>query len=274
MRISKSERILHYVILIILAILFVLPLLWMIFSSLDTAATQSFKIPEEFTIDNYTSILNDPTIIRSFVVSLILSGGQSIIVVAVALLAAYPLSRYRASYRRPFMYTILFLTSLPMTAVIVPVFQMFLMFNFIDKMWAVMLLMSAFSLPYAVWMMKNFMDSVPVSLEESAWIDGASVWEGIRRVVVPLMKPGILTVFIFTFTRSWGNFLVPFILFQSPDKMPAAVTIYQFFGNYGLINYGQLTAFSILYSIPAVVLYFFAQRYMSEGFGFGGAIKG
>src|SRR5699024_5991858 len=118
-----------------------------------------------------------------------------------------------------FMYSILFLTSLPMTAVIVPVFQMFLYFNFIDKIWTVMFFLVGTSLPYAIWMMKNFMDSVPIELEEAAWIDGASTLDGLRRVIIPLMRPGIFTVFIFTFSGSWGNFFIPFILIQSAEKM-------------------------------------------------------
>lgn len=121
--------------------------------------------------------------------------------------------------------------------------------------------------------MKNFMDSVPTELEEAAWIDGSSVWGGVRKVVMPLMMPGIFTIAIYTFTGSWGNFFVPFILITAPDKMPASVTIFQFFGNHGMVNYGQLAAFSLLYTIPVVVLYIFAQRYMSKGFSFGGAVK-
>lgn len=274
MRIGKKEQFIHYVLLIIIAVLFILPLLWMLFASVDTQALQSFQIPEEVTGENYLAILRNPQIMRSFWVSLVISGGQSILTVILSVLAAYPLSRYQASYKKPFMYTILFLTSLPMSAVIVPVFQLFVLMRFVDQIWAVTVLMSAFSLPYSVWLMKNFMDSVPIELEESAWIDGASVGAGLRKVVVPLMVPGIFTVFIFTFTRSWGNFLVPFILFRSPENMPASVTIYQFFGNYGMINFGQLTAFSVLYSMPAVALYFMAQKYMSSGFSFGGATKG
>lgn len=274
MRTGKTEKWIHYFILCLLAVLFILPLLWMLFASVDTQALQSFKFPEELTGEHYTAILRDPDILRSFGVSLLLAGGQSILSVLLSLLAAYPLSRYCASYRKQFMYTILFLTSLPMSAVIVPVFQLFIFLRFVDQIWAVTVLMSAFSLPYSIWLMKNFMDSVPYNLEESAWMDGASVWEGLRKVVIPLMKPGIFTVFIFTFTRAWGDFLVPFILFRSPENMPASVTIYQFFGNYGMVNFGQLTAFSVLYSLPAVVLYFIAQRHMSAGFSFGGATKG
>ncbi|MGG4404330.1 carbohydrate ABC transporter permease, partial [Paenibacillus amylolyticus] len=124
------------------------------------------------------------------------------------------------------------------------------------------------------WMMKNFMDSVPIDLEESAWIDGASVWNGLRRIVAPLMLPGIATIAIFTFSGSWGNFFVPYILLQTPEKLPASVTIYQFFGSHGMVEYGRLAAFSLLYTMPSVVLYIFSQRYMSKGFSMGGATKG
>jgi multiple sugar transport system permease protein len=274
MNIGRKEKIIHHVILVIVAILFILPLVWMLVASVDTNAIQALQIPEEITFDNYLSILQDSSILLSFWNGILLSGGQSIIVVFIAILAAYPLSRYSASYKKPFLYSILFLTSLPMTAVIVPVFQLFLLLNFEDSLVAVMFYLIGSSLPYAIWMMKNFMDSVPSNLEESAWVDGASIIGGLRHVVAPLMVPGMFTVLIFTYTGSWGNFFVPFILLSSQEKMPASVTIFQFFGNYGLIEYGQLAAFSVLYTAPVVILYYIAQRYMSTGFSFGGAIKG
>lgn len=274
MNISKTEKIIHHVILIILALLFVLPLIWMLVASVDTSAIQALKIPETLTLNNYKSVLLDSDIQRSFLNGLFLSGGQSIIVIFISILAAYPLSRYNPTHKKSFLYTILFLTSLPMTAVIVPVFQLFLLLKFEDSLWAVMFFLVGTSLPYAIWLMKNFMDSVPIELEESAWIDGASSWQGIKQVVVPLMIPGIFTTFIFTYTGSWGNFFVPYILIQSPDKMPASVTIFQFFGSYGLIDYGKLTAFSVLYSAPVILMYYLSQRYMSKGFSFGGATKG
>ena len=274
MNVSKTEKTIHHIVLVIVALLFVLPLIWMLVASVDTNAIQSLKIPDELTMENYLSIIQAPAIVRSFGIGLLLSGGQSIIVVIIAVLAAYPLSRYRASYKKPFLYTILFLTSLPMTAVIVPVFQLFLLLRFEDNLIAVMFFLIGSALPYAIWMMKNFMDSVPIELEESAWVDGASVATGLRKVVAPLMVPGMFTVLIFTYTGSWGNFFVPFILLSSQDKMPASVTIFQFFGNYGLIQYGRLAAFSVLYTMPVVILYYIAQRYMSAGFSFGGATKG
>lgn len=270
----KIEKWIHYIILSILALLFLLPLLWMIFASVDTGAIQSLKVPEKLTLANFTSILTDPSIIRSFFIGLGMSGTQAILVVGLSVLAAYPLSRYQLKFKKSFMMTILFLTSLPMTAVMVPVYQLFLYLKFQDSIIAVTFFLTASSLPYGIWMMKNFMDSVPIELEESAWVDGASSWQGVYKIVAPLIIPGIFTVAIFTFSGSWGNFFVPYILIQSPEKMPASVTIFQFFGNFGMVNYGRLAAFSVIYTVPVVALYALSQNFMSKGFSLGGATKG
>ncbi|KRK72942.1 hypothetical protein FD02_GL001362 [Lacticaseibacillus nasuensis JCM 17158] len=266
-------RALQYLILAIIAVLFLLPLVWMLFSSVDPHAIQAIKLPSHLTMANFSAILTDPNIMRSFGIGLLVSGFQAFFVVAISVLAAYPLSRYPLPWKKPFLLSILFLTSLPMTAVIVPVYQMFLYMKWQNSLIATTIFMISTSLPYGIWMMKNFMDSVPEGLEEAAWIDGSSVWGGVRKVVMPLMLPGIFTIAIFTFTGSWGNFFVPFILITAPEKLPASVTIFQFFGNNGLVDYGQLAAFSVLYTLPVVVLYTFAQRYMSKGFSFGGAVK-
>ncbi|WP_082603308.1 carbohydrate ABC transporter permease [Lacticaseibacillus nasuensis] len=273
MRENKGMRALQYLILAIIAVLFLLPLVWMLFSSVDPHAIQAIKLPSHLTMANFSAILTDPNIMRSFGIGLLVSGFQAFFVVAISVLAAYPLSRYPLPWKKPFLLSILFLTSLPMTAVIVPVYQMFLYMKWQNSLIATTIFMISTSLPYGIWMMKNFMDSVPEGLEEAAWIDGSSVWGGVRKVVMPLMLPGIFTIAIFTFTGSWGNFFVPFILITAPEKLPASVTIFQFFGNNGLVDYGQLAAFSVLYTLPVVVLYTFAQRYMSKGFSFGGAVK-
>ncbi|UOQ45584.1 carbohydrate ABC transporter permease [Halobacillus salinarum] len=270
----KLEKVVPYFILTVIGLCFMLPLLWVMFASVDLNAKQALTIPKEFTLDNFTAILSDPANIRSFMIGLFLSCGQALLVIIVGVLAAYPLSRYSQKYKKPFMFTILFMTSLPITAVMVPVYQLFIFLKLQDSLVATMLFLTASGLPYGIWMLKNFMDAVPLELEESAWVDGASIWKGVKRVVAPLMIPGICTVGIFTFSMSWGNFFVPYILIQSPDKFPASVTIFQFFGTYGMVEYGKLAAFSIIYTMPAVILYIFAQKFMSQGFSLGGASKG
>ncbi|WP_141500678.1 carbohydrate ABC transporter permease [Paenibacillus luteus] len=267
-------RVLPYIILSIIGLLFLLPLLWLLLASFDGSATLALRMPADLTAANYASTLSSADNQRAFMNGLILALGQALLVVVVAGLASYPLSRYQLRYKRPFMYIILFATGLPITAVMVPVYQFFLYLKIQDSLLFTTLFLAASALPYSIWMMKNFMDSVPLELEEAAWVDGASIWTTMRLVVTPLMLPGIFTVGIFAFAGSWGNFLVPFILLQSPSKLPAAVAIYQYFGQNGIVQYGKLASFSIIYTMPAVALYIIGQRFMSQGFSFGGASKG
>ncbi|OOC62848.1 carbohydrate ABC transporter permease [Paenibacillus ihbetae] len=267
-------RILPYAVLTGIGICFLLPLLWVLVASVDPNAMQSLKMPSRITGANYAEVITSSENQRAFLIGLIMSLGQALLVVLLALLAAYPLSRYQMKYKKPFMLTILFMTSLPITAVMVPVYQLFLGLKLYDNIFGVILFYVASSMPYGIWMMKNFMDSVPNDLEEAAWVDGASVFTGIRKVVAPLMVPGICTVAIFTFSGSWGNFFVPYILLQSPEKFPASLKLYQFFGQYGMVEYGSLAAFSVLYAIPAIILYILSQQFMSKGFGLQGGTKG
>lgn len=270
----KENKILPYTILTVLAIVFVLPLLWVVVASLDANASQSIKVPANWTLENYRAVLSNQANIRGFGIGLFISLVQSILVVVLGGLAAYPLSRYELRYKKIFMYTVLFMTSLPITAVMVPVYKLFLSINMYDKFSSVILFLTASSLPYGIWLMKNFMDGVPVEVEEAAWIDGATPLESIRLIIAPLMFPGICVVGIFTFSGSWGNFFVPYILLHTMDKLPASVRLYQFFGNYGLVAYGQLAAYSALYAIPSILLYIISQNYMSKGFNLAGAAKG
>lgn len=271
---KRIQNSLPYIVLSIIGIMFFIPLLWMIFASFDKDATLSIEWPEKFTFENWTAVLGDPGILRSLAIGVFLSLVSSIVLVVVSALAAYPLSRYHLKHKNSMILTILFMSGLPMTAIMVPVYQLFVFFNMNDSLIATMFFMAASALPYGIWLMKNFIDSVPINLEESAWIDGASVLVGLRKVVAPLMLPGLFTVLIFTFTNSWGNFFVPFILIQTTEKLPASVTIFEFFGQHGMVFYGQLAAFSFVYTIPVIILYFFGQRYMSKGFSLGGATKG
>lgn len=267
-------RVMPYTILTLIGICFILPLLWVLVASVDANAMQSLKLPKQITGANYADVITSSENQRAFLIGLFMSLGQAVIVVLLALLAAYPLSRYQMKYKKPFMLTILFMTSLPITAVMVPVYQLFLGLKLYDNIFGVILFYVASSMPYGIWMMKNFMDSVPNDLEEAAWVDGASVFTGIRKVVAPLMVPGICTVAIFTFSGSWGNFFVPYILLQSPEKFPASLKLYQFFGQYGMVDYGSLAAFSVLYAIPAIIMYILSQQFMSKGFGLQGGTKG
>lgn len=259
--------------LIIIALLFLWPMLWLLVASFDAQAPLTIRMPKNFNLDNYKAVLSNPMNYRSFLNSFIISFSQSTMVVVLSILAAYPLSRFKIKGKTKIMYSMLFLTGLPITAIMVPVYMMFFKLKIINSLTSTTLFLIATALPYSIWMMKNFMDDVPVTLEEAAWIDGANTLQTIKKVIFPVIIPGICVVFIFTFSGSWGNFFVPFILINSIEKVPASVSIYQFFGSYGRVAYGQLAAFSLLYTLPIGVLYFISQKFMSEGFSLGGSIK-
>ncbi|WP_022900819.1 carbohydrate ABC transporter permease [Humibacter albus] len=274
---SPSGRALRGVsntVLVLIGLCFALPLAWLLLASFDPTATLTLKWPSGFTLDNFTSVLTPDLAWLPLWNSVLLSGGCAIITVIVAVLAAYPLSRYRLRINKPYLYGILFGTCLPITAMMVPVYSLFVSLNLIDSLWGTIFFMAASSLPMAIWMMKNFMDSVPIVLEEAAWADGASMMTTLTRVVVPLMRPGIAVVFIFVFVQAWGNFFVPFVLLLSPDKLPAAVSIFAFFGQYGAVAYGKLAAYSLIYSVPVLALYVFTSRVLGGGSALAGAVKG
>jgi multiple sugar transport system permease protein len=271
---GRAMRQVSNTVLIIIGACFALPLAWLLLATFDASATLTVKWPSAFTLDNLTAVLTPDLAFIPLWNSLLLSGGCAIITVVVAILAAYPLSRYRLRVNKPYMYGILFGTCLPITAMMVPVYSLFVILNLIDSLPGTIVFMAATSLPMAIWMMKNFMDSVPIVLEEAAWADGASMMTTLTRVVVPLMRPGIAVVFIFVFVQAWGNFFVPFVLLLSPENQPAAVSIFAFFGQYGAVAYGKLAAYSLVYSVPVLALYVFTSRVLGGGSALAGAVKG
>lgn len=269
-----ANRVVAYLVLLLVCLSFVAPMLWLLLGSVQAGSGLDVSFSGSFTFANFAAVMNTDTLWTPMLNSLILSGGTALITVFAAALAAYPLSRYQMRFRRPFLYTLVFSTGLPITAIMVPVYAMFAHFNLVDSIPATVLFMSATSLPFGIWLMKNFMDGVPVTLEEAAWTDGAGWFASLRRVVLPLMLPGLAVVGIFTFVTQWGDFFVPFILLLSPENQPASVSIYTFFGQSGEIAYGQLAAFSILYTLPIVFLYIALSRFLGGSFTFAGGIKG
>ncbi|MFD9326846.1 MULTISPECIES: carbohydrate ABC transporter permease [unclassified Streptomyces] len=260
--------------LLVLAAAFALPLVWVVLSSLDPHAGLKVQAPDGLTLDNFDAVLTPDITFTPLLNSLILCGGGTLLTVVCSTLAAYPLSRFRSRLNRPFLLTILFATSLPITAIMVPVYALFVQVNLIDTVQGTIFFFAASQLPFAIWLMKNFMDGVPKELEEAAWTDGASSLQSLVRIVLPLMGPGVAVVTVFSFVMMWGNFFVPFMLLLTPDQMPASVSINEFFGNRGTVVYGQLAAFSIIYSTPVILLYVLVARRLGGGFALGGAVKG
>ena len=271
---GRSLRVTSNTLLVVIGLIFALPMLWLLLASFDGGATLAVSWPKNFTLENFTKVLTPELAFLPLWNSFILSAGSALVTVVFAVLAAYPLSRYRSRFNKPFLYGVLFGTCLPITAMMVPVYSLFVLLNLIDSLPGTLFFMAASSLPMAIWMMKNFVDSVPMSLEEAAWTDGASSMRTLWSVVVPLMRPGIAVVFIFVFVQAWGNFFVPFVLLLSASKQPASVSIFTFFGQYGTVAYGQLAAYSLVYAVPVLALYVVVSRVLGGSSALAGAVKG
>lgn len=271
---SKVHYVIANTVLAVITVLFLLPLVWLVLASLDPAATLSLRAPERLALDNFVEVGTWELTFRPMMNGFIISGFACLTVVVLAALAAYPLSRYTLRYGNHFLYTVLFLSALPVTAIMIPVYAMFARLQLIDSFVGTVLFLTASSLPFAIWMMKNFMDGIPLEFEEAAWLDGASSLRSLRSVVLPLMLPGLAAVAFFQFILIWGNFFVPFILLLDPAKLPMAVTLYQFFGSFGVVNYGNLAAYAAIYSAPVVMLYLVVSRVFNGAFRLSGGAKG
>ena len=261
------------VVLALLGCFFVLPMLWMIFASLDSNPDWAIKLPS-LTLANFADVIGTAGALSSFRSSLILAGATTVITTVLAVLAAYPLSRMHIPFKRGFMLAILFASGLPVSMLVVPVYQLYVYLGWLDPLYTTALFLAASSLPFAIWLMKNFIDAVPAELEHAAAIDGASTFRILRQVVLPLTTPGIAVTAIYTFINAWGAFIIPFVLNSNPDDQPGPVEIYNFMGSHGLFKFGDLAVFSLLFSLPVIVLYLFMSRYFSGAFSFSGAVRG
>jgi multiple sugar transport system permease protein len=271
---DRVSKLTANLVLLAIGVVFVLPLLWVLFASINSTAGLKVEWPSHPSLNNFRAVLNTDTTYRPMLNGLVLCGGAAILTLVCAVLAAYPLSRFKTRFNRPFLLTVLFATGLPITAVMVPVYGLFVQLNLVDTIGGTMMFMATTSLPFAIWLTKTFMDGVPISLEEAAWVDGAGSMQALFRIVLPLMWPGIAVVLIFTFIGMWGNFFIPFMLLLSPERLPASVSIFTFFSQYGEVNYGQLAAYSLIYTTPVLVLYLLLSKKLGGAFALGGAIKG
>ena len=261
-----------YVILTLLGLYFLIPLLWPILASINPTATLALQWPSSPTLGNYITIISNGLVAQPFANSLIMAVSTMVLVVLLSGLAAYPLSRYNFRFKATVMYLILFASALPVLALVTPLYAMYVTLNLTDTLQGCILFFTASALPFSLWLMKNFLDSVPVEMEEAAWIDGANILQSFWYIILPMAAPGISVVGVWSFLGAWTNFFVPLIILQTPELQPASVNIYTFFGSYGQVNYGQLAAYAMLYSLPAVALYTLVSRFFVKGIS--GGLKG
>lgn len=266
-------RIGFYVLVAVVGSFFALPLLWLFTAPFHGQATLSVQIPTQPTLANFAGVFRNTFAVRALLQnSVIQAGGAMILTTLVASLAAYALARVRLPGRDVLVYIlILFSSVVTGTAAMVPIFLLIYNLGLIDTHLGVILVFTGGLLPTAIFIMRDFVAGLPRSLEESAMVAGAGSWQILRQIVLPQVRPGMMVIAVWAFVNVWGGFLIPFILLRSPDKMPASAATYSFYTESGTPVITLISAYALLYVIPALALYLFVNwRY---GFKFFGGIK-
>jgi len=261
-----------YVIITILALFCAAPFAWVLIASVDSSAGLYLRAPN-LTIGNFVRFFLDATTPRLLLNSLLITGGATIAAMALSMFGGYALSRYQFSGRRTLMFAILLVRVVPPTATIVPLYIIMISLHLNNSYLGLILVETAYQLPLTLWLMKGFFDSIPLALEEAAWIDGCSRVTGAMRVVFPLSRPGIGAGALFAFIHVWGDFLTPLVLLQSAEMYPISIGMFQAFSANDQVDWGLLTATAVLYMLPTVLFYLFARRYLLKA-SFTGALKG
>jgi multiple sugar transport system permease protein len=256
----------------IIGILFALPLIWFLFAPFNARAELGIAIPDPWTLQNFLTVFGNGFAMRGLLNSLIQSVGGVILVAAAATLAAYALSRSSIPGKGMITYVLLLFSSVVSgTAAMVPIFLIVSSVGLMDTHIAVILVFAGGLLPTAMFILRDFIDGIPKTYEESAMVAGASPVQAFFDVALPVIRPGIVVVVVWAFVNIWGSFLIPFILLRSDDLMPSSVAIYSFYSEAGTPIVTLLAAYSLIYSLPVVALYLFVS--WKFGFRFFGGIK-
>jgi len=265
-------RVGFYGMVALVALFFALPMAWLILAPFDQVPTLAAEVPE-FTLSNFERVLNNRLALRSMVNSLLLVVGVVGLVIVTGAPTAYVLSRIRFRGREIFLYVLLLFSSVVTgTAAMVPLFLLVFNLGMIDTFTGVVLVLAGGTLPASIFILKDFTDNTPPSYEESARVFGASPIQILRDIVLPVIRPGLAVVSVWVGVNVWGNFLLPFILLRSPSRSPAAVLMYSFYTEGGQADLRLISAFSLLYTVPVLLMYLYVNR--RYGFRFFGGLKG
>jgi len=284
---SRNSQVLTYIGAVLVLLWLLLPFYWLIATSFmrlpDLASIPPQYVPRSPTVSNYYQVIVGgtfyekglsqgsieirsilPTIANSIMVGL----GLAAYTLFLACPAGYAYSRYRFHGSNATFFMLLTLRAVPLMAMVIPFFMIFRILNLIDTHVGLILAQSVLTIPFAVWIFRDYVDAIPKDMEEAALIDGASRLGAFYRVVLPLSRPGITAIAVFCFITSWGEFLFALILTNGLTLPPVLAG----FQASNQVAWTQLAAASCLAMIPPVVLTLLFQKYLVRGLS-GGALK-
>jgi multiple sugar transport system permease protein len=261
------------ILLVIFTLFCVFPFFWMILTSIKSRVDVIDPSVWIFkpTLDNYVRIFEKRNLLFNIMNSLIVVGGTTVISLVLGTLAAYGFARFQFKRKEDLAFWILSLRMLPPMAVVISFFVLGRLLHLLDTHIYLVIIYLSFNVPFTIWMMRGFIEDIPLEIEESAWLDGCSRYRGFFSVVFPLISPGLIATAIFCIIQSWNEFSLAFFLTTFNAKtIPTIVTA--FLSVTGVL-WGEMAAVGIVAIAPIIIFAFLVQKNLVRGMTFG-AIKG
>jgi multiple sugar transport system permease protein len=271
----RLARIASYAAVGVAILLILFPIYWMVITSLKLPR-EIFRVPslwpQVFTWNNYRTLLADDNFLISIRNSLIVSSAVTVIALIIASLAAYSMVRFRYRFRGFFGRLILFAYLTPTSLLFIPLSIIIAQLGLGNSLHGLILVYLTFSLPVATWLLQGYFRAIPRELEEQGMIDGLNRLGALTRIVLPLSGPGLAAVAIFVFTGAWNELLLALVLITSHSQRTAPTAL-SYMITTDVLPWGPLMAGAVLSSLPLMILYLIAQRYMVPG-ATAGSVKG
>ncbi len=264
-----------YIILILWALTTIFPFVWVILNSFKPSAevlTSSFSLPKEFTLMNYENAFGNMNVLNAYKNSFVISGSVTVGVMFFSSMMAFALTRYDFKGKKILKSLIVASLMFPVFSTIIPVFQMIVRMNLANKNIAVILPQIAGNLSFATIVMMGFLSSVPIEMEEAAYMEGASPFQVFAKIIVPICKASLSTVAIFSFLWSYNDLFVQKIMISDNMKFPVSTLLEDISSKYGT-DFGLMAASVTIILVPVLVVYCFLQKNIIKGLT-AGAVKG
>ncbi len=228
-------------------------------------------IPESPTIENYVNVLTYPNITRAFLNSIIVAAISTLLIILLASLAAYGFSRYLFKGKRVLMMVLIGTQMIPGVTNIIPIYIIAERVGLLDTITALFLVYAAVNIPFSVWLLKSYFDSIPRALEEAALLDGCTNLSALFRIVIPLSLPGLAASAMFSFVACWNEFYLALVITSSIKSRTLPLALYLFQSSYD-IQWNLLGAASVVATIPVIIVFLLLQDKFVSGLS-KGAIK-
>ena len=259
-----------YLFLLVFSIFILIPFIWPFLSAFtnkpENVSSLYLYWPIGFTWDHFWNAIvgrgQALTLLRN---SLVTVGSAVLLSLVICAMGGYALSRARFRFKRFLMFGILLVQIIPGTATVLPFYLIMRELHLLNSLFGVVLGMTAGAIPFMLWVMKGFIDTVPLELEEAAFLDGATHFQTLYRVVFPLALPGVGAAAILAFNGAWGTFFLPLILLSDADKFIMPLGLFRALIAYTNLDYGMLNAMGLIYMLPSLLIFIFARQYLIKG---------